>query len=104
MAYEAWVIDQAREHSRRSLQFARLLGAFAGQPATAQAILDRYELACLDDRQSRIPTETRFPANATPGLPERLQSAYGRSLKTATLSWLEYARQEFSRLETDGTK
>jgi DNA-binding PadR family transcriptional regulator len=98
-AYEAWVIAQAREHSRRSLQFARQLGAFAPQPQTALAILGRYEQACLDDKEARIPTTSEFPARVVPGLADRLASAYGRSIKTATLGWITYARQEFEALE-----
>jgi DNA-binding PadR family transcriptional regulator len=98
-AYEAWVIDQAREHSRRSGQFARLLGALAGQPGTAIAILDRYEQACLDDTDSRIPVESHITAAPAPGLAERLESAYGRSLKAATLGWIAVARREFEELE-----
>jgi DNA-binding PadR family transcriptional regulator len=97
-AYEAWVIAQAREHSRRSLQFARQLGAFAQQPQTALAILGRYEQACLDDREARIPTISEFPARVVPGLADRLASSYGRSIKTATLGWIAYARQEFEAL------
>ena len=97
-AYEAWVIAQAREHSRRSLQFARQLGAFAQQPQTALAILGRYEQACLDDKETRIPTPSEFPARVVPGLADRLASTYGRSIKTATLGWIAYARQEFEAL------
>ncbi len=97
-AYEAWVIAQAREHSRRSLQFARQLGALAEQPQTALAILGRYEQACLDDKEARIPTTSEFPARVVPGLADRLASAYGRSAKTATLGWIAYARQEFEAL------
>lgn len=97
-AYEAWVIAQAREHSRRSLQFARQLGAFAQQPQTALAILGRYEQACLDDKEARIPTTSEFPARVVPGLAHRLASSYGRSIKTATLGWIAYARQEFEAL------
>ncbi|HEY4824429.1 MAG TPA: PadR family transcriptional regulator [Solirubrobacteraceae bacterium] len=97
-AYEAWVIAQAREHSRRSLQFARQLGAFAQQPQTALAILGRYEQACLDDREARIPTISEFPTRVVPGLADRLASSYGRSIKTATLGWIAYARQEFEAL------
>jgi DNA-binding PadR family transcriptional regulator len=96
--YEAWVIAQAREHSRRSLQFARQLGAFAHEPQTALAILARYEQACLDDKQARIPTTSEFPARVVPGLGDRLASVYGRSIKTATLGWITYARQEFEAL------
>ena len=97
-AYEAWVIAQAREHSRRSLQFARQLGAFARQPQTALAILGRYEQASLDDKEARIPTTSEFPARVVPGLADRLASSYGRSIKTATLGWIAYARQEFEAL------
>jgi DNA-binding PadR family transcriptional regulator len=97
-AYEAWVIAQAREHSRRSLQFARQLGAFAQQPHMALEILERYEQACLDDKGARIPTRVEFPSRVVPGLGDRLASAYGRSVMSATLQWVEYARQEFAAL------
>lgn len=97
-AYEAWVIAQAREHSRRSLQFARHLGAFASQPQTALQILDRYQQACLDDRAARIPTTVEFPTRVVPRLADRLASAYGRRVKAATLGWIEDARREFTAL------
>jgi DNA-binding PadR family transcriptional regulator len=97
-AYEAWVIAQARDHSRRSLQFARQLGAFAQQPQTALEILGRYEQACLDDKGARIPTTVEFPTRVIPGLADRLASAYGRGVKVATLGWIEYARREFAAL------
>jgi DNA-binding PadR family transcriptional regulator len=97
-AYEEWVIAQAREHSRRSLQFARQLGAFAQQPQTALAILERYERACLDDKGARIPTTVEFPSRVVPGLGDRLASAYGRNVMSATLGWIEYARREFAAL------
>lgn len=97
-AYEGWVIAQAREHSRRSLQFARQLGAFAQQPHTALEILERYEQACLDDRGARIPATVEFPTRVVPGLADRLASAYGRRIKAATLGWIEDARREFAAL------
>jgi DNA-binding PadR family transcriptional regulator len=97
-AYEGWVIAQAREHSRRSRQFARQLGAFARQPQTALAILERYEQACLDDKDTRIPTTVEFPSRVVPGLGDRLASAYGRRVKAATLGWIEDARREFAAL------
>jgi DNA-binding PadR family transcriptional regulator len=97
-AYAAWVIAQAREHNRRSLLFARQLGALAQQPQTALGILERYELACLDDKGAKIPTASEFPARVVPGLADRLASAYGRSVMAATFGWIDYARREFAAL------
>jgi DNA-binding PadR family transcriptional regulator len=96
-AYAGWVIAQEREHSRRSVLFARQLGALARQPEVALAILERYEQACLDDRGARVPTASEFPA-FVPGLADRLASTYGRSVKKATLEWIDYARREFAAL------
>jgi DNA-binding PadR family transcriptional regulator len=96
--YATWVIAQVREHNRRSVLFARQLGALAQQPQTALEILERYELACLDDKGARIPTASEFPARVLPGLADRLGSAYGRSVMAATLEWIEYARREFAAL------
>jgi DNA-binding PadR family transcriptional regulator len=96
--YETWVITQAREHSRRSLQFAHQLGAFAQQPHTALEILERYEQACLDGKEARIPTTVEFPSHVVPGFGDRLASAYGRNVMAATLGWIEYARREFAAL------
>jgi DNA-binding PadR family transcriptional regulator len=103
-AYEAWVITQAREHTRRSLQFARQLGAFAQQPQTALTILARYEQACLDENAARIPTTSEFSAQFVPGLADRLASAYGRSIKAATLGWVAYAREEFDALRKSSSR
>lgn len=94
--YAGWVIAQAREHNRRSLLFARQLGALAQQPQAALGILERYEQACLDDKGARIPTASVFPAPVVPGLADRLASAYGRDVMTATLGWIAYARREFA--------
>jgi DNA-binding PadR family transcriptional regulator len=96
--YAAWVIGQAREHNRRSLLFARQLGALAEQPHAALEILERYEQACLDDRGARIPSAREFPSRVVPALADRLASAYGRSVMAGTLAWIEYARREFQAL------
>jgi DNA-binding PadR family transcriptional regulator len=95
-SYGAWVVAQAREHSRRALLFARQLGAIAQQPETAVRILDRYEQACLDDKAAKIPTAGEFPARVAPGLADRLASAYGRNVMAATFGWIEYARRELA--------
>jgi DNA-binding PadR family transcriptional regulator len=96
--YAAWVIGQAREHNRRSLLFARQLGALAQQPETALEILERYEQACLDDKGARIPRAGKFPSGIVPGLADRLASAYGRHVMAATMGWIDYARREFAAL------
>ncbi len=96
--YAAWVIAQAREHNRRSLLFARQLGALAQQPETALGILERYEQACLDDKGAKIPTTREFPSRVVPELADRLASAYGRSVMAATFAWIDYARREFEAL------
>lgn len=99
--YAAWVIAQAREHNRRSLLFARQLGALAQQPETALGILERYEQACLDDKGAKIPTAREFPSLIAPGLADRLASAYGRNVMAATLGWIDYARREFAVLASE---
>jgi DNA-binding PadR family transcriptional regulator len=96
--YAAWVIAQAREHNRRSLMFARQLGALAQQPQAALGILERYEQACLDDKGARVPAPSQFPARVVPGLGDRLASAYGRNVMAATFGWIDYARREFVAL------
>jgi DNA-binding PadR family transcriptional regulator len=101
--YAAWVIAEARAHHRRSLLFARQLGALAHRPQDALTILDRYEQACLDDKGARIPTVSEFPSRVVPGLADRLTSVYGRDVKAATLAWIEYARREFQAL-ADGVR
>jgi DNA-binding PadR family transcriptional regulator len=103
VAYEGWAIAQAREHDRRSRQFARQLGAFERQPQIALAILERYGRACLDDKDARIPTTVKFPTPVTPGLGDQLASAYGREVKAATLGWIEYARRKFEALASKET-
>jgi len=99
--YAGWVIAQVREHNRRSLLFARQLGALAQEPETALGILARYEQAWLDDKGARIPTPSEFPECTVPGLADRLASAYGRDVKAATLGWIAYARREFEALASD---
>jgi DNA-binding PadR family transcriptional regulator len=99
--YAEWVMAQQLEHHRRSLLFARQLGALAQEPETALAILGRHEQAWLDDKGARIPTAREFPTPAVPGLADRLASAYGRDVKAATLGWIEYARREFTALASE---
>jgi DNA-binding PadR family transcriptional regulator len=94
--YAGWVIAQAREHNRRSVLFARQLGALADQPQAALRILERYEQACLDDKGAKIPTPSEFPTLVVPRLADRLASAYGGNVMAATLAWIEYARREFA--------
>ena len=65
--YAEWVMAQVREHNRRSLLFARQLGALAQEPETALAILGRYEQAWLDDKGARIPTASEFPTRRCSG-------------------------------------
>jgi DNA-binding PadR family transcriptional regulator len=89
--YAVWVMAQQLEHHRRSLLFARQLGA----------ILGRHEQAWLDDKGARIPTASEFPTLAVPGLADRLASAYGRDVKAAMLGWIEYARREFTALASE---
>lgn len=96
--YEAWVIAQAREHYRRSLQFARHLGALGDRPQIALEILRRYEQGCLSDKGASIPTTTEFPTRVIPGLGDRLASAYGRNVLAATLGWIQLARSELVAL------
>jgi DNA-binding PadR family transcriptional regulator len=97
-AYEEWVLAKEREHSRRSLQFARQLGSFERQPRIALAMLERYEQACLDDKKARIPKTEEFPTPVVPGLVGRLASAHDRRMKAATLAWIADARREFEAL------
>jgi DNA-binding PadR family transcriptional regulator len=99
--YGEWVMAQEREHHRRSLLFARQLGALAQEPETALAILGRYEQGLLDDKVARVPRTSEFPARSVPGLADRLASAYGRDVKAATLRWIAYARREFVALASD---
>jgi DNA-binding PadR family transcriptional regulator len=97
-SYAEWLMAQVREYNRRSLLFARQLGALAEEPETALAILGRYEQAWLDDKGARIPTMSELPSRSAPGLADRLASAYGRDVKAATLGWIAYARREFTAL------
>jgi DNA-binding PadR family transcriptional regulator len=97
-SYETWVLAQAREHHRRSLQFARNLGALGDRPEIGLEILGRFERGCLDDKRTSIPTTTEFPTRLVPGLGDRLASAYGRSVMAATLGWIQLARRELDAL------
>jgi DNA-binding PadR family transcriptional regulator len=97
-AHRGWMIEQIREHHRRSREFARQLAAFAEHPEAALELLAEYERACLEERGGAIPTAKLFPTPADPGLGDELASAWGRAVVNGTLNGVDYARAVFSEL------
>ncbi len=98
-AYQGWLIGQAREERRRSRLFARQLAMLA--PDAALGVIERYELACLDEARS-VPTKgtDESGVDAGSGLVCRLVGEEHRLAVGARLSWIEYARREFKTIAT----
>ncbi len=96
-SYQEWLIAQVQDERRRSRLFARQLAVLA--PEVALAVVERYERACLKRVSSAPMTATNDPSlEGAGGLAARLVSEEERLAVDARLSWIEYARREFSAL------
>lgn len=96
-AYQGWLIAQAGEERRRSRLFARQLAVLA--PAAALQVIERYELACLEQARGPFTSAPEgVSLDGTGGLAQRLASEEDRLAVGSRLSWIEYARREFKAL------
>lgn len=95
-AYREWLVGQPREESQRSrltmLQISML------PPAAALSVIDRYEKTCLE-RASRASHGSEADGGLSGStLESRLAREGERLALDAKLSWIEFARREFSAL------
>jgi DNA-binding PadR family transcriptional regulator len=110
-SYRAWLVAQRQESTRRSQLFARQLVVFRREPQIALDILARYERACRTDIADDSPDgyasadpsisgpdSTGGPGDARVGLASQLSREEHRLASVARLSWIEYARAQFTAL------
>jgi DNA-binding PadR family transcriptional regulator len=95
--YLAWLIAHLGEERRRSRLFTAQLATLA--PATALAVIERYEHACLEEA-SRLPIAGAggLHGDDTSKLASRLVCESDRLAMGARLEWVEYARRELIAL------
>jgi DNA-binding PadR family transcriptional regulator len=89
LAYEGWLIGHLGEERRRSWLFARQLAML--QPEAALAVIERYELECLDEAGE-------VEGEVAERIADRLADEDDRLALGAKLSWLAYARRELKAL------
>lgn len=93
--YREWLIAQMRGERRRSRLFARQLAGL--ERRVALAVIERYEQACLREARE-LPKATAEEHSAAAGLAARLACEEERLAVGARLTWIEYARREFTAL------
>jgi DNA-binding PadR family transcriptional regulator len=102
-AYQEWLLAQATEERQRERILVQQLAML--EPQTALEVIDGYKRACLEETaQLRAGAEASAePATTAAEVAERLADEHDRLAFEARLTWIEYARQEFSDLsEGDG--
>jgi DNA-binding PadR family transcriptional regulator len=98
-AYRQWLIGLADEDRRRSRLFVLALSALAADPEQSLEVVSRYEQTWLSEGMSTaIPREPDDSPNAVVALLQRLAHEESRLAVGAKLAWIEYARQELSKL------
>jgi DNA-binding PadR family transcriptional regulator len=96
--YQEWLIAQMRSERRRSRLFARQLASL--EPQSALAVIARYEQACLREARETPAggggEEGPAADGHADGLAARLAHEEERLAVGARLSWIDYARREFT--------
>jgi DNA-binding PadR family transcriptional regulator len=97
-----WLVGQVADERRRQRVLSVQLGALAGDPARAIAVLEDYERACLAEiaaapaggQEEQGPGVTRLVA--------RLAGEQTRLGVAAKLKWAQYARAQLAALGAPG--
>jgi DNA-binding PadR family transcriptional regulator len=98
--YREWLIGQAGEDRRRHQLFVLALAALANAPEELLAVMDGYEQEWLRDGMSTpISGEQEHGADVIAALLRRLADEAHRLAAGSRLAWIEYVRQELSKLE-----
>ena len=95
-SHEEWLVAQVEEDRRRQRLLVAQLGALAGTPGRAGAVLDEYEQACI-----AVLAAAPLGADGTPGvtgLVARLTGEEVRQSVAAKLRWVQYARVQLRAL------
>jgi len=91
-----WLVSQVEDERRRQRLLVAQLGALAGTPERAAAVLDEYEQACIA-ALSAAPRATDNTPGMT-GLVSRLTGEEIRQSVAAKLRWVQYARVQMRAL------
>jgi DNA-binding PadR family transcriptional regulator len=92
-----WLIGQVNEERRRQRVLVTQLGALAGAPERALAVLDAYEQACLTEARE-APAQGTAEGPGVTRLVERLVGEEARQSVAAKLRWAQYARAQLQAL------
>jgi DNA-binding PadR family transcriptional regulator len=87
-----WLVSQLEEERRRQRLLVIQLGALAGTPDRATAVLDEYEQACVAALSTAPPATDATPGMT--GLVSRLTGEEIRQSVAAKLRWVQYARAQ----------
>lgn len=87
-----WLVSQLEEERRRQRLLVIQLGALAGTPDRAAAVLDEYEQACVAALAAAPPATDATPGMT--GLVSRLSGEEIRQSVAAKLRWVQYARAQ----------
>lgn len=103
-AYQEWLLVQATEERQRQRVLVQQLAML--EPETALEVIDRYKSACLEESaELKVGSARAESGHATTAgeIAERLADEHDHLAFEARLTWIEYARQEFSDLsEAEG--
>jgi DNA-binding PadR family transcriptional regulator len=96
-AHADWLVSQVADERRRQRLVVTQLGALAGTPERASAVLDEYEQACIAALATAPSASDTTPGMT--GLVSRLSGEEIRQSVAAKLRWVQYARAQLSALE-----
>jgi DNA-binding PadR family transcriptional regulator len=91
-----WLVAQVSEERRRQRLLVIQLGALAGTPQRAIAVLDAFEQACMVEVAAAPVAGEEIPG--TTGLVSRLIGEDTRLALAAKLEWAQYARVQVRAL------
>ncbi len=92
-----WLVGQVIEERRRQRVLVTQLGALAGAPERALAVLDEYEQACLTEARE-APAAGSAEGPGTTRLVARLIGEEARQSVAAKLRWAQYARAQLQAM------
>jgi DNA-binding PadR family transcriptional regulator len=94
--HSKWLVSQVDDERRRQRLLIAQLGALAGTPERAGAVLDEYEQACIVALAAAPPAGDMTPGLT--GLVSRLTGEEIRQGMAAKLRWVQYARAQLRTL------
>lgn len=94
--HREWLVGQLTEERRRSRLLVRQVAMLA--PTDGLAVIERFERACLREAAAVRPSGDKAPAEGHAAIATRLLGEDNRLAANAKLSWIAYARRQFTAL------